>query len=59
MRGMPGVPFWQRNYWEHIIRDERSLARIRASIQDNPARWVGDQLHPAAGPNPFSRWSLG
>ena len=59
MRGMPGVPFWQRNYWEHIIRDERSLAWIRAYIQDNPARWVEDQLHPDAGPNPFSRWSLG
>ena len=59
MRGMPGVLFWQRNYWEHIIRDERSLARIQAYIQDNPARWVEDQLHPDAGPNPFNRWSPG
>jgi len=30
---------WQRNYYEHIIRSEADLARIRAYIQNNPARW--------------------
>jgi REP element-mobilizing transposase RayT len=48
MRGTPGAPFWQRNYWEHIIRDERSLMRIRQYIQYNTARWAEDQLHPDA-----------
>ena len=56
MRGMPGTRFWQRNYWEHIIRDERSLNRIREYIQNNPARWAEDQLHPDAPPNRFNRW---
>lgn len=56
MRGMPGTRFWQRNYWEHIIRDERSLNRIREYIQNNRARWAEDQLHPDAPPNRFNRW---
>jgi len=37
---------WQRNYWEHIIRDEAELAHIREYILNNPARWELDQLHP-------------
>jgi putative transposase len=56
VRGTPGIRFWQRNYWEHIIRDEQSLSRIREYIQSNPARWVEDQLHPDAPPNAFNRW---
>lgn len=30
---------WQRNYYEHIIRDDRSLNAIRKYIRENPARW--------------------
>jgi REP element-mobilizing transposase RayT len=30
---------WQRNYYEHNIRDEDELARIRQYIRDNPIRW--------------------
>ena len=56
MCGTPGRPVWQRNYWEHIIRNDTSLNQIRAYIQDNPARWAEDQLHPDAPPNPFNRW---
>jgi REP element-mobilizing transposase RayT len=56
LRGIPGTPFWQRNYWEHIIRDEASLNRIREYIEDNPARWADDQLHPNAPPNRFNQW---
>lgn len=37
---------WQRNYYEHIIRDEPSLQRIRESIAANPARWIDDQENP-------------
>jgi len=33
------VIVWQRNYHEHIIRDQASLERIRRYIADNPARW--------------------
>ena len=54
LRDRPGAPFWQRNYWEHVIRNEESLKRIRDYIETNPARWPGDQLHPEAPPNPFN-----
>ena len=37
---------WQRNYWEHIIRNEESYQRISQYILKNPAKWVEDQLHP-------------
>lgn len=56
LRRMPGTPFWQRNYWEHIIRNEQSLQQIREYIQNNPARWFEDHLHPEARSNRFSRW---
>ena len=39
---------WQRNYYEHIVRDEESLDRIRRYILDNPARWEFDRENPAA-----------
>ena len=34
---------WQRNYYEHIIRNERELNRIREYIQNNPLRWQFDR----------------
>ena len=39
---------WQRNYYDHIIRDEPSLNRIRQYIADNPARWDTDRENPEA-----------
>lgn len=33
-------PFWQRSYFDRIIRNERELALIRDYIDGNPARWV-------------------
>lgn len=41
-----GNPFWQRNYYEHIIRNEKSLERIRDYIINNPAQWEEDMNHP-------------
>ena len=37
---------WQRNYYEHIIRDEESLNRIRQYISHNPAQWTSDRENP-------------
>jgi putative transposase len=38
-----GVPrIWQRNYYEHIIRDEAEHNRIRLYIESNPVNWVND-----------------
>lgn len=45
--------FWQHNYYEHIIRNERELKAIRQYIADNPDRWAQDTYNPAAaGPDP-------
>lgn len=41
-RNMPGAPVWQRNYFEHIIRNEKSLDKIRQYIFYNPAGWQND-----------------
>lgn len=36
---------WQRNYYEHIIRDEKSHLKIYEYIQNNPILWELDQLY--------------
>ena len=38
--------FWQRNYYERIIRNERELNAIRQYIYDNPAQWESDKENP-------------
>jgi len=55
MRHTPGGQVWQRNYWEHIIRNQAAYERIRQYIENNPALWEEDQLHPDAPPNRFNR----
>ena len=48
---------WQRNYWEHIIRDAASLRRIREYIATNPSRWQIDRENPdRTGQDPFDVW---
>jgi Transposase and inactivated derivatives len=37
---------WQRNYYEHIIRDEVSLSRCREYIVNNPLQWALDRENP-------------
>ncbi len=36
---------WQRNYYEHIIRDEQSYQRISEYIINNPAKWSEDKFY--------------
>ena len=55
LRGTPGIPFWQRNYWEHVVRDEIDLNRIQHYIENNPLRWREDQLNPVVPPHPTKR----
>ncbi len=54
IRNASGTKIWQRNYYEHIIRNEKSLNNIRQYIINNPLSWHNDQLHPD---NP-SKWSI-
>ncbi len=37
---------WQRNYYEHVIRDEADLKRICDYIESNPANWDEDEENP-------------
>jgi REP element-mobilizing transposase RayT len=39
---------WQRNYYEHVIRNDDSLSRIRQYVLDNAAQWAFDRENPAA-----------
>ncbi len=41
----PTHPIWQRNYYEHIIRNAQSLDQIRAYIENNPSNWTNDALY--------------
>ena len=47
--GWPSFPgrLWQRNYYEHVVRGEDDMERIRAYIHDNPLKWEMDSENPA------------
>ena len=45
-RSVPGSAVWQRGFYEHVIRSEESLARIREYIVGNPAKWAEDKYNP-------------
>jgi REP element-mobilizing transposase RayT len=48
---------WQRNYYEHVIRNEDSLNHIREYIRTNPTRWELDRENPKRkGEDIFDRW---
>lgn len=42
----PGAAVWQRNYYEHVIRNDDDYSRIAEYVANNPQRWVEDSLHP-------------
>jgi putative transposase len=37
---------WQRNYYDHVIRDGTDLDRVRRYIDENPVRWAFDDENP-------------
>ncbi len=40
------MPVWQRNYYEHIIRNEDEWYRIREYVLNNPQQWDDDDNNP-------------
>jgi putative transposase len=40
LRGTPGIPVWQRNYYEHVIRSDKKFAEIETYILNNPLNWT-------------------
>jgi REP element-mobilizing transposase RayT len=43
IRNTPGIPLWQRNYFEHIIRNKEELEKTREYIVNNPLNWESDE----------------
>ena len=50
LRGTPGTPVWQRGFYDHVIRNDEDLARIREYIATNPLRWSLDEENPSVRP---------
>ncbi|MCK9357873.1 MAG: transposase [Dehalococcoidia bacterium] len=46
----PVRPMWQRSYYEHVVRDDSSLDRIRDYIACNPQQWTLDPENPESTP---------
>lgn len=51
LRQSPGGAVWQGRYYEHIIRHDADLTRIREYIRFNPARWAEDDYFQAERPS--------
>jgi REP element-mobilizing transposase RayT len=45
-----GIPVWQGNYYEHIIRDDQEYNRIHLYIEANVDNWVIDDENPVKAP---------
>jgi REP element-mobilizing transposase RayT len=46
IRATPGAKIWQRSFYDHIIRDDRDLERVRGYIEANPGNWRYDSDNP-------------
>ncbi len=45
IRNTPGHPVWQRSYYEHIVRNEKSYNQISEYIRYNPEKWLQDKYY--------------
>jgi putative transposase len=54
-RELSSTPVWQRNYYEHIIRNERQMEKVWLYIQSNPLCWATDEENPAMASAAFAR----
>jgi REP element-mobilizing transposase RayT len=46
IRNTPGHPVWQRNYYEHVVRNDDGMKRVREYVISNPAKWDNDENNP-------------
>lgn len=51
VRGAQHVPVWQCNYYEHVIRGEAELGKVRQYIIENPSKWAQDPENPMTTPS--------
>jgi putative transposase len=52
--------FWQNNYYEHVIRNDEEMNRIRQYIIDNPLQWELDRENPLPREHPqqIEKWMV-
>ena len=55
LHGKSGSSVWQRNYYEHIIRNKTDFENIWNYIDTNPLSWQEDRLHPSVLPHLFDQ----
>ena len=59
VRNTNGATLWQRNYYEHVVRDEDELDRIRQYVSDNQLKWERDRENPNSRPQPLAEpWEV-
>jgi putative transposase len=46
-RNTLGIPVWQRNYYEHVIRNDDDLNQTREYVTQNPLQWELDEENPS------------
>jgi REP element-mobilizing transposase RayT len=49
IRQTPGAPVWQRDFWDHVIRDEFEMNTIRTYIANNTQNWSADEFNRPTG----------
>jgi len=59
IRNTPGMSVWQRNYYDHIIRNQKSFHRIQEYIIRNPERWQMNKENPdQIADDEFDKWLI-
>jgi len=53
--GTPEQPFWQRNYFEQVLRNNKEFLNIRQYMINNPLKWVYDLLEKLDNEYPVNR----
>ena len=48
LRGVIGVPVWQKSFFDRIVRSDRELEYIHNYIQHNPVQWAQDRDNPSS-----------
>ena len=46
LRSTPGVPVWQKSFYDRIVRNDQELWRIQEYIRNNPIKWAEDRDNP-------------
>jgi REP element-mobilizing transposase RayT len=56
-RGLIGTSIWQDDYWDHVVRSQEDLDRIRVYIENNPLSWhIDRENEERVGLNEFYEW---